>query len=79
LVTERQHVATTGGMEAAMQAESDQEDILVLTMDGLDQMDGVIDDDPLDMAPGDELEEDVDPPIVDMGPLDDSEVIEVMT
>jgi hypothetical protein len=68
-----------GGMETAMQAESDQEDILVLTLDGLDQMDGVIDDDPLDMAPGDELEEDVDPPIVDMGPLDDSEVIEVMT
>ena len=71
-------MATTG-MEAAMQAESDQEDVLVLTLDGLDQMDGVIDDDPLDMAPGDELEEDVDPPIVDMGPLDDSEVIEVMT
>lgn len=78
MVTERQHVATTtGGMEAVMQAESDQEDVLVLTLDGLDQMDGVIDDDPLDMAPGDELEEDIDPPIVDLGPLDDSEVMEV--
>ena len=62
-----------------MPAESDQEDILVLTLDGLDQMDGVIDDDPWEMAPGDELEDDIDPPIVDMGPLDDSEVIEVMT
>ena len=62
-----------------MPAESDQEDVLVLTLDGLDQMDGVIDDDALEMAPGEELEEDVDPPIVDMGPLDDSEVIEVMT
>ena len=61
-----------------MRAESDQEDVLVLTMDGLDQMDGVIDDDPLDMAPGDELEDDVDPPVVDMGPLDESEVVEVM-
>jgi hypothetical protein len=79
LVTERQDAATTGGLEAVMPAESDQEDILVLTLDGLDQMDGVIDDDPLDMAPGDELEDDIDPPIVDMGPLDDSEVIEVMT
>lgn len=58
-----------------MQAESAQEDVLVLTLDGLDQMDGVIDDDPLDMAPGDELEEDVDPPIVDMDPADDGEVM----
>jgi hypothetical protein len=62
-------------MEAVMQAEADQEDVLVLTMDGLDQMDGVIDDDPLDMAPGDELEDDVDPPIVDIGPADDEEVM----
>lgn len=61
-----------------MRTESDQEDVLVLTMDGLDQMDGVIDDDPLDMAPGDELEDDVDPPIVDTGPVDESEVMEVM-
>ena len=61
-----------------MRIESDHEDVLVLTLDGLDQMDGVIDDDPLDMAPGDELEDDVDPPIVDMDPADDAEVMEVM-
>lgn len=61
-----------------MRAESDHEDVLVLTLDGLDQMDGVIDDDPLDMAPGDELEDDVDPPIVDMGSPDDTEVMEIM-
>ena len=61
-----------------MRIESDHEVVLVLTLDGLDQMDGVIDDDPLDMAPGDELEDDVDPPIVDMDPADDAEVMEVM-
>ncbi len=59
-----------------MPAETDHEDVLVLTLDGLDQMDGVIDDDPLEMAPGHELEEDIDPPVVDIDPGDD-EVIEV--
>ena len=61
-----------------MPTESDQEDVLDLTLDGLDQMDGVIDDDPLDMAPGDELDDDVDPPIVEMEG-GDAEVMEVTT
>jgi len=51
-----------------MPTEADQEEVLVLTLDGLDQMDGVIDDQPLELAPGVELSDDVDPPIVDMDP-----------